>query len=114
MSLHILVVEEEESMRDVVYQMLLPEGHKVELASSGREGVKKSAAGSYDLAIVDVGMADLSGEQVAKTIRDQDSGVAIIAMTGSDMTVCPTWANVLLSKPFTLQELRAAIVAATT
>lgn len=105
----ILVVEEDWGPRAAIEAMLDQAGHNVDIAASGEEGVEKLAAGQFDLAIIDVRMRGLSGQQVAQKARESHPDLRIIACTGGDMTRTPDWADAFLLKPFKFDGLKTAI-----
>ena len=57
----ILVVDDEEIMRDVLETLLKREGYDVRLASSGREGLELARSMPFDAAIIDIMMPGING-----------------------------------------------------
>lgn len=72
LSLHVLVVEDNETNRFVVREMLTCEGHVVELAENGQHGVDAAEAWRYDLILMDISMPGMDG--VAATIAIREGG----------------------------------------
>ena len=68
----ILVVDDEEIMREVLATLLAPEGCRVHLVSSGEEALEVAKAGSFDAAIVDVMMPGISGIEVLAELKRLD------------------------------------------
>lgn len=70
MSKHILVIDDEQDIRDVV-QVSLEEfaGWQVETASSGEEGLRKVKTGKWDAILLDVSMPDLDGFSVFEQLQ---------------------------------------------
>ncbi|MES1210800.1 MAG: hybrid sensor histidine kinase/response regulator, partial [Acidobacteriota bacterium] len=68
-ALHILVVEDNLDGRESLRDLLEIWGHTVELAEDGPEGVEKALAGHHDVALVDIGLPGLDGNEVARRIR---------------------------------------------
>ena len=58
---NILVVEDEEVMRDVLGTLLVPEGYQVDFAKTGEEGLDKFQQRPFDLILLDVSMPGMGG-----------------------------------------------------
>jgi PAS domain S-box-containing protein len=80
----ILVVEDHADAREALRLLLKNEGHVVEVAASGQEGVEKALALRPEVAIVDIGLPGLNGYEVAKRIRSAEGGkdIHLVALTG--------------------------------
>ncbi len=81
----ILVVEDEEMLRDFLQAVLVENGYKVVLASDGTEAVRKFAEqiDRIDLVLLDMGLPRLSGGEVLSMILALKSYVKVIAVSGS-------------------------------
>lgn len=77
---HILVVEDDQEIQELIKQFLMTQQYKVIVASDGLEGMKQFNKQSFDLILLDVMMPSLSGFEVAKMIRSQ-SNIPIIMLT---------------------------------
>ncbi|MDM5155299.1 response regulator transcription factor [Bacillus sp. DX1.1] len=77
---HILVVEDDEEIQELIKQFLMTQNYIVEIASDGLEGMKQFNKQSFDLILLDVMMPNLNGFEVAKMIRNQ-SNIPIIMLT---------------------------------
>ena len=104
----ILLVEDEQLLREVVAEMLGSLGYRVLSAASGNEAVaiSESYSGEIQILISDVLMPELHGTSLAETLRRQRPSLKILFVTGdiNEMENLP--ANVArLSKPFTLKML---------
>ncbi|MGG4396950.1 response regulator transcription factor [Paenibacillus thiaminolyticus] len=80
MNYHILVIEDDQEILELIKQFLLSQRYRVEVASDGIEGMKQFHKQSFDLILLDVMMPSLGGFEVAKMIRNQ-SNVPIILLT---------------------------------
>jgi len=78
----ILVVDDEDGIRAGCRRVLEPAGHSIEEASTLAEGLEKAAAGSFDLALLDVMMPDGSGLDLIEPLRQKDPETVIIVITG--------------------------------
>ena len=60
----ILLIEDEEFLRDIYVEVLTSAGHEVDLAEDGLEGFKKTKKGGYDLVLLDVMLPEMDGRQI--------------------------------------------------
>jgi CheY-like chemotaxis protein/HPt (histidine-containing phosphotransfer) domain-containing protein len=83
--LHILVAEDNELSAQVLEQALVRQGHRVRLASNGREVLALAEQGGFDLLLLDVHMPELDGFQVVQAVREREltagGYLPIIALT---------------------------------
>ena len=83
--LHILVAEDNELSAQVLEQALVRQGHRVRLASNGREVLALAEQGGFDLLLLDVHMPELDGFQVVQAVREREltagGHLPIIALT---------------------------------
>lgn len=79
----ILVVEDEEDIREILKNYLSTEGYDVVLADDGVDGIAKFHGGSFDLILLDVMMPKIDGFGVCELIR-RESDVPIIMLTALD------------------------------
>jgi len=77
----ILVIDDEEIMREILETLLTREGHEVRLASSGAEGLDLARALPFDAAIVDVMMPGMDGITVLDELKKLDDDLAVIMIT---------------------------------
>ncbi len=80
----VLVVEDNADARETLRLLLELEGHRVQAAETGTEGLKMAATGGFDTALVDIGLPDFDGYQVAQQIRALPVGprMFLVALTG--------------------------------
>jgi two-component system aerobic respiration control sensor histidine kinase ArcB len=86
-ALKILVVEDHPVAIVVAKTLLGGEGHAIDIAKSGREALEKFNTNKYDLLLLDNGLPDIEGTEVAKQIRQQEimtnqPHTPIVALTG--------------------------------
>ncbi len=77
----ILVVEDEEAMRMLIKEELEDEGYEVEAVSSGKEALNYLTSNEVDLVTLDIEMPDMSGLEVAGSVRDMKKATKIILLT---------------------------------
>jgi DNA-binding NtrC family response regulator len=77
----ILVIDDEEIMREILEALLKGEGYSVRLASSGEEGVELAKNVPFDAAIVDVMMPGMNGMETLEALKKLDEELAVIMVT---------------------------------
>ena len=77
----VLVIDDEEIMRDILGTLLEREGYSVRLASSGQEGLDLAKSLPFDAVIVDVMMPGLDGLQVLDQLKKHDEELPVLMIT---------------------------------
>ncbi len=77
----ILVVDDEESMRQLLEIALGKDGHRITLADSGKAATKLIDQNSFDLVISDIKMPDMSGVDVLRHVKETEPGTPVIMVT---------------------------------
>lgn len=106
----ILVVDDDRNCRDILNEILVEDGHEVDVAANGREALSLAEQKHYDLVIADFGLSDISGTKVASHIKRHSSKTQVIIVTGwggqLDLTSLEEQEiNNVISKPFITQEV---------
>jgi signal transduction histidine kinase/CheY-like chemotaxis protein len=78
----ILVVDDEENVRDLLRDMLLKEGCEPVVAGGGYQALSLLDQGNFDGVFTDVGMPDMNGWQLARAVRERDSKIPVAVITG--------------------------------
>ncbi|MCX6044124.1 MAG: PAS domain S-box protein [Chloroflexi bacterium] len=112
--LHVLVVDDDPIVRDVVVEYLAYEAHSTETAANGAEGLEKFHTGHFDLVITDRAMPKLNGDGLAAAIKAVASDTPIILLTGFGEFMnadgeLPRGVDYIMSKPLTLEDLQQTI-----
>ncbi len=114
--LRVLVVDDETPVRDTLSAVLAADGHDVQLATDGADGLRRFDAGTFDLVITDKAMPAMNGDQMAAAIKFRAPKMPIILLTGfglfHEKDEFPD-VDVLISKPVRIPALRDAIATAT-
>ena len=112
----ILVVDDEEGIRDIFGAYLAKKGHKVELASDGLEAIRKTDSEKFDYIFLDIKMSGLNGIETFKRIKAKDPDCRIIIMTGyktmAEELIPDSLKNNIYSilyKPFSMKEVTELI-----
>jgi len=118
--MRILLTEDDDSVRVFVSRALELDGHSVDTACHGMEALDRltEKAGAYDLLVTDVKMPLMDGIALAHETADLWPGLPILLMTGfaDQRERAEELTEVIrdvVTKPFTLQEIRAAVSEAT-
>ncbi len=110
---HILVVDDEPDVRELIRTYLAQEGYRVSTLGDG-QGLRRELAGqSVDLVILDLGLPGEDGLSLARYLREQ-TDVGVIIVTGKGQTLdriigLEIGADDYLAKPFDLRELLARV-----
>ena len=112
--MRILVVEDETRLARLVRRGLMVEGHAVDIAATGEEGLDWLAAASYDAIVLDVMLPGIDGFEVCRRIRRNRVQTPILLLTAKDavpdrVTGLDAGADDYLIKPFALAELTARL-----
>jgi CheY-like chemotaxis protein len=110
----ILVVDDEPTVCKAIQMMLKYYGHEVQTAGDGAAALALFDAAQFDLIITDYLMPEMKGDQLVSRMKRSRPGQRIIMVTAfaEDFLSCgkPTGGvDFVLNKPFSLEELRAAI-----
>jgi two-component system, OmpR family, response regulator len=113
--MHLLIVEDDARLRSLLKRMLDEERHVVDVAATGEEGLE-IALGPHglDIIVLDIGLPDISGLEVARRIRRGGGAVAILMLTARDtigdrVAGLDAGADDYLVKPFAFAELSARL-----
>lgn len=112
--LRILLVEDEENIRETVKLNFELEGFEVVTAKDGREAIKHSKEQHFDLMVVDVMLPEVNGFQVVEQVRLSDRETPIIFLTAKDQAAdriqgLKKGADDYLTKPFVFEELHLRV-----
>ena len=78
----ILVVDDEEHVRDLLRDMLLKEGCEPVVAGGGYQALALLDQENFDAVFTDVGMPDMNGWELSRAIRRRDSKIPVAVITG--------------------------------
>jgi PAS domain S-box-containing protein len=111
-SARVLVVEDEEEVREVLNEAFRSGGHDVTEATTGAEALEQLDAGQFDLMVCDLGLPELSGLHVARWVREHRPDLPVIIATGfSEMIAEDDFKNAridaVISKPYAVADVLA-------
>jgi signal transduction histidine kinase/ActR/RegA family two-component response regulator len=106
----ILVVDDEDSVREVLADILISEGYDVTHAANGEEALRYFDAQKFKAVFTDVGMPGMSGWEFARAIRERDEQIPMAVITGWGEAVSSTEqeeakVNWVVAKPFDLDRI---------
>ena len=78
----ILVVDDDENIRNTMKAILEDEGYIVDLAATGSEAIKKTQKSTYNIALLDIRLPDIEGVELLKLIKDNVPRTRKIMVTG--------------------------------
>ncbi|MDH3441142.1 MAG: response regulator transcription factor [Gammaproteobacteria bacterium] len=108
--IRILVIEDEQAIREGLVDVLVFHQYEVDTAATGPEGLDKAMTGTFDLVLLDIMLPGMDGYEICDRIRAEDRDLAIIMLTAktSDEEIVQglkLGADDYVSKPFSIQQL---------
>ena len=113
--LRILVVDDHAAIREIVSAYLAEDRHTVETAADASEAMTKFRSSPFDLVITDRAMPEISGDELAASIKEIEPNKPVIMLTGFADLLTETGrrsenVDLIVSKPARLEDLRKAIL----
>jgi len=110
----VLVVDDEDAIRDPIVEMLIHLGFPADAAGNGKEALEKLREKPYAFLLTDIKMPEMDGLELIKYVKNDHPDVCAIAMTGYSkdyqyMDVVNAGASDFINKPFLIEELEAKI-----
>ena len=109
----ILIVDDEDIIREFLFEVL-HESYSVSTAVDGQDAIDKLKTGRFDLIITDLKMPKISGEELARFVRQHEPSSKVIVISGystlfSVSQSVDSGANAFLSKPFSIKQLMQTV-----
>ena len=113
-SAHILVVDDELSMRELLDVMLTQEGYGISLANNGKQALKIIEKKSFDMILCDIRLGDLTGLDILRAAKQKDPDTVVIMISAFSTTAVAVEAMNegafdFVPKPFNTTELKRSI-----
>jgi DNA-binding NtrC family response regulator len=110
----ILIVDDEDSIRDYLSMMLEREGYEVSACEDGKKALRLSSKTAYDVVITDIQLPGMSGIEVLTSLRESDPTIPVIIITGhasqeSAIEALNVGAYYYLLKPVSNEELKQVV-----
>ena len=114
---HILVVDDERSMRELLDYMLSREGYRISMAENGRKAVDMIQKDEYDLVLTDIRLGDITGLDVLRASKKKNPHTVVImisayATTETAVEAMNEGAYDYVPKPFDNEELKKTVAGA--
>jgi two-component system response regulator PhoP len=112
--MRLLVIEDDATLRDTLAASLIDEGFAVEQAADGKEGLYFALEYPIDLAIIDLGLPEMSGLDVIRQVREKGKTFPILILTARDrwqdkVDGLSAGADDYVVKPFHYEEVSARV-----
>ena len=112
--MRILIVEDERQMAEVLRRGLTEEGHAVDVARTGPDGLAMAISGNFDVVVLDVMLPGLGGLDVTRRVRSARVRTPILVLTARDTNAdvvagLDAGADDYLMKPFSFDVLLARV-----
>jgi two-component system response regulator MprA len=112
--MRLLVVDDDRGLRDVLRRALSLSGYEVRLAENGAEALAEVATGVPDAMVLDIGLPDIDGLEVCRTLRREGNRLPVLMLTARDAVSdridgLDAGADDYLVKPFDIDELQARL-----
>ena len=110
----ILIVDDEEVIRESLFDVLKKRGYEVFLGSSGKETLEILRKNIIDLILLDIRLPDVDGIEILKKVKEFDNEILVIMMTAyadiqTAVAAMKSGAYHYINKPFELDELKLLI-----
>lgn len=110
----VLIVEDEASVRNLLFDLVSDEYPDTSVAADGVEGLRRFKERHYDLVITDLGMPGMSGIELTKEIKKISESTPVILITGWDVhereeEIKKDGVDVIIKKPFHLDQVVDAL-----
>lgn len=113
----VLVIDDDEEHRTLVREILVREGHRVEEAVDGADGLRLFGKSRPDVVVTDINMPGLDGHEVISALRLVHADVPVIAISGGGavekdellLRAARLGATEVIMKPFDFRQLAGAV-----
>lgn len=114
--MRLLIIEDDDTLRETLARQLQAEGFAVEQAADGREGQYQALEYPVDLAVIDLGLPEVSGIDIIRAVRDAGKTYPILILTARDrwqdkVDGLSAGADDYVVKPFHFEEINARLSA---
>lgn len=110
----ILIVDDEEIMRNFLLDVFMDEGYNLDSAADGEEALEKISKNKYQLIITDIQMPGVDGTEVLKKAKESSPETEVIVITGyaspqTKQECQRLGAAYYIAKPFQINQIRAVV-----
>ena len=112
--MRILIVEDEQDLRQVLVKRLMADHYSVDAVDNGADALYYMSLADYDCVLLDIMIPNINGLEVLRTIRSEDKSIPVLLLTARDAVEdrvigLDSGADDYLVKPFAFDELLARI-----
>lgn len=113
---HLLIVEDDELLRDGLSAQLMQAGHRIDTAEDGEQALRLLQTEAFEGVVLDLGLPKIDGLAVLRSLRQRLPALPVLILTARDgvedrVAGLNAGADDYLTKPFNLDELRARLQA---
>jgi DNA-binding NtrC family response regulator len=106
----IIIVDDDEGIRETLAAILQEEGYQIDTAESGKEAIEKTNAKFYNLALIDIRLPDIEGIDLLKEIKETVPKIRKIIITGyptlqNAIEAVNSGADAYVLKPFDMEKV---------
>ncbi len=110
----VLIVDDDEAICEVLSSYLRPQGYRIAIAHTGSAAMERLRGESPDVAILDLRLSDMSGQEIHRYIHDRHLSTEVIIITGfasldSALEAIKNGAFDYIIKPFKLAEIEISV-----
>jgi len=110
----ILIIDDDESIRNTLSMILEHEGYKVDTAENGKLAIAKSSENFYNLALIDIRLPDMNGTDLLPSLKETTPKMVKVILTGypalnNAVAAVNRGADAYLTKPVKTDELLSVI-----
>jgi len=109
----IMIIDDENYILEILSEMLVSLGHKVTSYESGRLALSEFSKDKFDIIITDMGMPDITGEEIVIRVREIDPTIQIVLMSGWNINLeeknLHKIVNFTFGKPFVMGEIKDVV-----
>ena len=111
---HLLIVEDDELLRDGLSAQLMQAGHRIDTAADGEQALARLGANAYEGVVLDLGLPKVDGLTVLRRVREARRTLPVLVLTALDslddrVAGLNAGADDYLTKPFDFPELEARL-----
>lgn len=112
--MQILIIEDDEITSGALSAGFAAKQESTTVCATGNQGLREMLEGEYDLAIIDIGLPEISGEEIIKTAKERGIKTPIIVLTGDTdkglkKRLTEMGVTHIMEKPFSFKEIYAHI-----
>jgi CheY-like chemotaxis protein len=109
----ILIIDDEEEITELFGEILKQAGHTVEAVTDPHQGLNLIQTSAFDMVFTDLGMPGMPGWEIAKSVKQHNSNIAVVLITGwgaefEETKLADNGVDLVLSKPVKTTDLLKA------